>query len=69
MRTSDRFKLKGCRFVPINRGRWRVVSGPLPRRFRLELERGKKELKVHKIIKQNIEAKRLKRESTNLEYQ
>lgn len=60
--TSDRFKLHGCRFVPISRGRWRVVTGPIPRRFRLEIERGKKELKVHKVLKQKIEAKKLQRD-------
>lgn len=58
MRTSPRFKLEGCRFVPISNGVWRVVTSKIPRRFHRERERGKKELKAHRMMKQFIEAKR-----------
>ncbi len=60
MKTSPRFKLEGCRFVPISNGVWRVVTSRIPRRFYRERERGKKELKAHRTMKQFIEAKELR---------
>lgn len=60
MRTSKQFKLPGCRFVPTTKNTWRVVTSKIPRRFFRERERGKKELKAHRIMKEQLEAKALK---------
>ena len=60
MKTSKRFKLPGCRFVPTTKDTLRVVTSRIPRRFYRERERGKKELKAHRIMKQFLEAKRLR---------
>ena len=57
MRVSQRFKLQGCRFVPTTRNTWRVVTSQIPRKFYRERERGKKELKAHRIMKAQLEAK------------
>jgi hypothetical protein len=57
MRVSKRFKLPGCRFVPTTANTWRVVTSKIPRRFYRERERGKKELKAHRIMKAHLEAK------------
>lgn len=68
MRTSKRFKLPGCRFVPITQNTWRVVTSKIPRRFYRERERGKKELKAHRIMKAQLEAKaQREREKLNSE--
>ena len=38
----------------------RVVTSKIPRRFYRERTRGKKELKAHRIMKENLEKKRLR---------
>ena len=60
IRQSKRFKLEGCRFVYITQGTLRVVTSKIPRRFYRERTRGKKELKAHRIMKENLEKKRLR---------
>lgn len=57
MRVSKRFKLAGCRFVPTTYNTWRVVTSKIPRRFYRERERGPKELKAHRMMKEQLLAK------------
>ena len=42
-----------------------MVTSKIPRRFYRERERGKKELKAHRMMKQFIEAKKLRKKEAN----
>ena len=52
--------MDGCRFVYVTQRTIRVVTSKIPRRFYRERTRGKKELKAHRIMKENLEKKRLR---------
>uniref|UniRef100_A0A1X7TE13 Uncharacterized protein n=1 Tax=Amphimedon queenslandica TaxID=400682 RepID=A0A1X7TE13_AMPQE len=59
---SKRFKMEGCRFVQVSPDTVKIVTTPLPRAMRLELERGTKDLQGRKKKKK---LKRQKRKAIN----